>query len=266
MTISRFERPLSLVPFGYLLVSRGKDPWELLYMVGNSWIPAVWLIIRLGGLDPLHAVVTFVLGYLAFISCYEIGYLTNDSWDAARTPGGRRRIGFPVTPPYVLLFVVIRVTVWAAIGIFTGWITLPLWLCGYAALAAVFTLHNVLQSPTIRIASFMQLSILRFTLPMLAVLTVSGALIALTIAFPFYMIFRLLSYLDSKDLLRMDERRTGAFKLAIVAVQAPLVVLLSVVAGSSVIAELFLYYLLLYGLIALRERTRGPVPGRLRMQ
>ncbi|HEX8840400.1 MAG TPA: hypothetical protein VF750_08025, partial [Sphingomicrobium sp.] len=167
---------------------------------------------------------------------------------------------------YVLLFVAIRFAVWAAIGVLTGWITQAAWLVGYAALAAAFTLHNVLQSPTIRIASFMQLSILRFMLPMLAVLTAAGTFVALAIAFMFYTIFRLLSYLDSKDLLRMDERRTGAFKLAIVAVQAPLVVLLSVLAGSAVIAELFLYYLLLYALISFRERTRGQVPARLRMQ
>ena len=266
MTISRFERPLSLFPFGYLLVSRGKDPWELLYMVGNSWIPATWLIVRLGGLDPLHAMLTFVLGYLAFISCYELGYLTNDSWDAARSAGGRRRIGFAVTPFYLLLFVAIRIAVWAAIGLFTGWITQLPWLCGYAALVAAFALHNVLQSPTIRIASFMQLSILRFLLPILGALTAGTYLVAVAIAFLFYTIFRLLSYLDSKNLLKMDERRTGQFKLAIVAVQAPIAILLSVLAGSTVIAELFVYYLALYGLISLRERTRRQVPAGLGLQ
>ena len=266
MTISRFERPLSLCPFGYLLVSRGKDPWELLYMVGNSWIPAIWLIIRLGELDPVHALLTFILGYAAFISCYELGYLTNDSWDAARSAGGRRRIGFAVTPAYVLLFVAIRIVVWAAVGGYTGWITQIPWLLGYGALVAAFTLHNVLQSPAIRIASFMQLSILRFLLPILGALTAGTYLIAVAVAFLFYTIFRLLSYLDSKDLLSMEERRTGPFKLAVVAVQAPIAIVLSVLAGSPVIAEMFLYYLVLYALISLRERTSGQVPTSLGMR
>lgn len=264
MNIWRFERPLSLLPFGYLLVSRGRDPWELLYMVGNSWIPAIWLIIRLGGLDPIAAVPIFIAGYLAFISCYELGYLVNDSWDAAQSESGRKRIGFEVTPAYVLLFAAIRIVVWAAIGLATGWIYETAWLVGYAALVAAFTLHNVLRSPAVRIASFMQLSILRFLLPTLGALRTGTYLIAVAVAFLFYTIFRLLSYLDSKDLLSMDERRTGAFKMAIVAVQAPLAILLSLLAGSTVIAELFLYFLVLYGLVALRERTRI-VSTRVRM-
>jgi hypothetical protein len=55
----------------------------------------------------------------------------------------------------------------------------------------------------------------------------------------------------------MDERRTGRFKLALVAVQTPIAILLSVLAGSSVIAEMLCYYLVLYGLISLREGSRS---------
>jgi hypothetical protein len=225
-------------------------------MVGNSWIPAIWLIFRLGGVDPLRALQTFILGYLAFISWYELGYLTNDSWDAARSPSGRRRIAFPVTPLYMILFVAIRLALWAAVGIFTGWIMEPTWLWFYAALAVVFGLHNALQSPTVRIATFMQLSVLRFMLPVAAVLNARGAFLVYAVAVLFYTIFRLLSYLDSKNLLNMSDRRTGLFKLQIVGVQAPIVLLLSVVAKSSLIAEMFVYYLGFYTLIALRERGK----------
>lgn len=256
MNISRFERPVSLLSFGYLLVSRGRNPWDLLYMVGNSWIPGLYLIVRLGGMDPLRALVAFVLGYLAFISCYELGYLTNDSWDAARSTGGRRRIGFAVSPGYILLFTAIRLMVWLSIGWLTGWILDPAWAAGYAALVAAFTLHNVLSSPAIRIASFLQLSILRFMLPIIGALRPGTYLVAFAVAFLFYTLFRLLSYLDSKDLLSMTEPRTGRFKLAVVAVQAPLAAYLSVLSNSTVIAEMFVYYLALYGLVSVRRRRR----------
>jgi hypothetical protein len=53
----------------------------------------------------------------------------------------------------------------------------------------------------------------------------------------------------------MSERRTGQFKLTVVAVQAPIALYLSVVAGSTVIAEMLVYYLALYALISIRERT-----------
>lgn len=259
MNISRFERPVSLLPFGYLLVSRGKDPWQLLYMVGNSWVPAVYLIVRLGGQGPIEALVSFILGYLAFISCYELGYLTNDVWDAARSNEGRRRISFSVNAAYVLLFASIRLAVWVGVGLLTGWIWELPWAGGYIALVASFTLHNALQSPTVRIASFLQLSILRFVLPIVGELRPGTYLIAITVAFLFYTIFRLLSYLDSKDLLSMAERRSGRFKLAVVGVQAPIALFLSVLARSTVIAEMFAYYLVLYALISLRDRPSAAV-------
>ena len=66
-----------------------------------------------------------------------------------------------------------------------------------------------------------------------------------------------LEHQHSKDLLSMDERRTGRFKLALVAVQTPIAILLSVLAGSSVIAEMLCYYLVLYALISLREGSRS---------
>lgn len=251
--MSRFERPLSLLPFGYLLVSRGRDPWDLLYMVGNSWVPGLYLIVRLGGEDPVSALVAFVLGYLAFISCYELGYLANDCWDAARSSSGRRRIAFAVTPLYLVAFTAIRLAAWLIIGIWTRWIFEIPWAAGYVALVAAFGLHNVLQSPSIRIASFLQLSVLRFILPIVGALRPGSFLVALAVAFLFYSVFRLLSYLDSKDLLTMPDPRTGRFKLAVIAVQAPIALYLSVLAGTTVIAEMLVYYLVLYGLISLRD-------------
>lgn len=254
MTISRFERPLSLIPFGYLVVSRGRNPWELLYMVGNSWLPAIWLIVRLGGMDLLPATLSFLVGYVAFISCYEIGYLTNDTWDASRFEDGRRRIGFRVSPAYVASFIAIRVLAWVAIGYLTGWMADEIWLAAYGALFAVFALHNILKSPIIRIASFFQLSVLRFTLPILGAIVAANYLIAVIVGFLFYTLFRLISYLDSKDLLRTSEPRTGRLKLALLAAEAPIAILLSLLARSSVPMELFAYYLALYALISVHER------------
>lgn len=251
--MSRLERPLSLVPFGYLLVSRIRSPLELAYLAGSSWVPAWWLLVRLGEMGPFEALIHFAAGYVAFISCYEMGYLTNDSWDARRSSDGRQRIAFRVTPAYAAIFVAIRVSAWLAVGIGTGWIGQPAWLFGYLALAAVFTLHNAIQAPGLRIATFLQLSLLRFLLPIVGGLQTSTYLIALSVAFLFYSTFRLLSYLDSKDLLRMSGRKSGRFLLSFVAIEAPLALYLCLLVRSSVIAEMLVYYCLLYAVIALRD-------------
>jgi hypothetical protein len=255
VNISRFERPISLIPFGYLIVSRGKDPWQLLYMVGNQWLPAAWLLVALGGMSLPHAASTFVLGYIAFIASYELGYLANDTWDASRSSGGRRRVGFAVTPTYALLFVAIRIAAWALIGVYTGWIAAPAWLFGYATLIAVFTLHNLLESSTLRIATFLQLSVLRFTLPVIAGLSPANYLIAVTVALIFYTPFRLLSYLDSKNLLRMTERSTGTFKFGVTALQIPLALYLCLIDRTTVFVQVMGYYLGLYALVLFRERV-----------
>jgi hypothetical protein len=253
VNISRFERPLSLLPFGYFLVSRVRSRWELAYFAGNSWIPAWWLLVRLGEMGLVEALIHFAAGYLAFISCYELGYLTNDSWDARRSSDRRQRIAFTVTPDYVAMFVAIRAAAWLAVGVEAGWIDQPAWLLGYLALAAVFTLHNALGSASLRTASFLQLSMLRFTLPIIAALGPDSYLVAFMAAATFYTPSRLLSYLDSKDLLVMADRRSAQFKLAFVVIGAPLAVYLSVLMRSTVFAELLAYYLVLYAVIAVRD-------------
>jgi hypothetical protein len=69
----------------------------------------------------------------------------------------------------------------------------------------------------------------------------------------FYTPSRLLSYLDSKDLLVMADRRSAQFKLAFVVIGAPLAVYLSVLMRSTAFAELLAYYLVLYAVIAVRD-------------
>ena len=54
----------------------------------------------------------------------------------------------------------------------------------------------------------------------------------------------------------MTEPRTGRFKLAIVAVQAPIAIYLSVLANSTVVAEMLVYYVVLYALISTRDPAK----------
>jgi hypothetical protein len=89
-----WKKAASLLPFGYYAVTRGTDTRELGFLVATSWIPAIWILFRLGGDGIGPAAFTFAIGYVAFIAIYELGYLVNDSWDAARSPDGRKRLPF----------------------------------------------------------------------------------------------------------------------------------------------------------------------------
>ena len=204
------SRLLTLVPFGYLLVTRTTRPKDLAYLVASSWIPAIWLAFRLGGTDFVGALAGFALGYVAFLCVYEIGYLVNDSWDAARSASGRHRVNFEVSPSYAFAFVLIRLACWAAIGWTTGWWTDPLWLGTYAMLVIALCEHNLLTSPALRLTSFVQLAVLRFLAPIAALVPRERVAAALLSAVIFYAYLRALSYLESKDLLTMPERRAPA--------------------------------------------------------
>lgn len=244
---SRFAKWLTVVPPVYLLLTRARTPRELGYIVATSLIPAVWVLVRLESLGPWQAAAGFALGYLAFASIYDIGYLANDSWDAAREPIGRRRLWFTPDRWFVVVFVSARLLAWLAIASWTGWLHNSLWLLGYGALVVAFACHNLLADKSLRIASFVQLATLRFILPILPLLGAGELLLACLIAAVDYVYLRTLSYMDSKDLLTIPGRARPSFGLAQLALLTPSVILLAATSRSTLALEVHAYFIAMYG-------------------
>lgn len=263
MTISgsKLAKPASLLPFGYFVLTRVGNIRDLGYLVASSWLPAMWFLFRTSGSPWAHVLLNFVAGYLAFIAIYEIGYLANDSWDARKSSGGRQRTPFRFGPAYLLAFVVIRLSAWVAIGQWTGWLANPIWLAGYAALVLAFAQHNLIAAAGLRSASFFQLATLRFVLPIVAAVPAEFHLLLFLAAILFYAYLRLLSYLESKDLLVMPERRGTNFGLIQLAMLSPLILLVALIAKSQVMVELLVYFGAVYGLwwqLARRQELPSP--------
>ena len=231
------------------------------YQVGTAWLPAIWLAFRLSDASLGESVAMFAIGYLCFIAIYEIGYLVNDIWDAARGQSGRRRVGFPAGPLYVILFVLVRLGTWGAVAYATGWIDDAVWLGAYAALAAAFSVHNLVRVPSFRASSFYQLATLRFTCPIVALVPRSDLAIVLLAGVIFYTYLRLLSYLDSKDLLDAPERNRPIFALAQTLMFAPVIGFVAYATHSAVFLELYVYYVALFSLrFMVPEPNCGKVP------
>lgn len=248
ISASSAARSLSLLPFVYLAVTRLNSLRDYAYLIASTWLPCIWLIIRLSDADLMHAVITFAAGYAAFVSAYEIGYLVNDGWDARRAADGRQRIGFHLSWPYVLAFLLIRIGVWTAIGITMGWIGNPIWLGGYLALGIAFAQHNLVESTGLRLASFYELAALRFLLPIIASIPGSALAVAILTSLLLYAYPRLLSYMDGKGVLILEERRRPAFALLQLAALAPLTIYFAFLLGSAVIVELLAYFIVLFAL------------------
>lgn len=243
---SRLTPALALIPFGYFLSSRLKSVGDVAFLVATSWLPATWLAIRLGGKSPVEAVSSFLLGYLAFIAIYEVGYLANDLWDARRTRNGRARFDHAVGPAYIAAFVAVRLMCWVAVASSTGWADNPLWLAGFGALLIALAQHNLAQSPALRLASFLELAVLRFLLPILALVPRGELWVVTLVALLLYAYPRFLSYMDSKSLLRLDGGRGRSFGLGQQLSLAPLLLFIAYVTATPVIAELLAYFILAY--------------------
>jgi hypothetical protein len=237
---------LALVPFLFMAGTRLSTLRDAAYIAGTQWIPGIWILYRLGGTDLALSAGWYALGFLAFVSFYEIGYLANDVWDARRHPGGRKRVPFVTSRTYIAAFVAIRISLWLAIGLATGWIESTLWLGAYSALTVLIVAHNVVRSSSLRIATFWQLACLRFLVPLLGILPREQLLPAFALCVLFYVHFRYLAYLDAKSLLVMPERKALTFGLGQLFFLAPIVLFLAFALDSPIFMEFLVYFALLY--------------------
>lgn len=245
--MSRF-RAACLVPFLYFAVTRLPRARDLIYLIATSWVPAIWLLWRLTNRGIGQSLLQFAAGYLAFIAIYEIGYLINDGWDAKRSDDSRRRLGFKIDPLFVILFAGIRLGIWASIGVWLAWIYSLAWLTGFLILAIAIAQHNLAQSKGLRLASFYELAMLRFMLPIIAALPQSALPATILVASLLYAFPRFLGYMDSKNILTLPQRREPGFGFQLTLSLSPLLLYLSYLLRAAVLAELTAYYLIILGI------------------
>jgi hypothetical protein len=221
-------KAVMLIPFGYTVLTRIQRPKDFLYLLATQILPGILLLYWLDASLGAMAAPAYLLGYLAFISIYELGYLANDGWDARRSAAGRRRLDFDVSLPFCGLFVVIRLALFATLLVAAPERSeLPAILAGFTTLAAVFLVHNLAQGLAVKLATFTQLAILRFTLPVTFTLGTADLLQVIAISVLYYLPFRLLTYLESKGKLLMPERQASTFGLYYMATMSPLCLLLA---------------------------------------
>lgn len=259
---SNHSKAASLLPFGYYAVTRVPGWRDFCYLIASSWIPVIWIIFRTSSKGLGEALLAFVIGYLAFIAIYEIGYLVNDVWDSRKRAAGRSRTPFSIGSVYVAFFVVVRLTVWAAIAVLTRWVANPVWLAGFAGLVATIVLHNLISATALRVSSFYGLAMFRFAMPAVAAIRSDSLLLLFIAATLFYALPRTLAYMDSKELLQMPDRRHPQFTFLFLLVLSPITLLIAA-ASSALIAEILIYMLAVSGFWAVAQRvTAAESPPR----
>lgn len=201
-----------LLPFSYFFNTRLRGG-SVAFHVIFEWLAAVLLVFTVGAVDPVEALVSAGLSYLAFISLYEIGYLVNDLISSRKETGGRKRgpqgaIGF-----WMGAWFISRLASFALATLLMSKVAAPEWWSFFAALAVVFALHNELKDRELKSATFLWLAWFRFMAPVMFVVQDAQRLGVGLAAAMAYASFRLFGYLDSKGLLQMPGRQRPGFRL-----------------------------------------------------
>lgn len=247
---------LTLIPYLYSIYTRMHGLRDHLANAATAWIPGMILLFFLTDLGLTGSVFQYFIGFSAFISLYEIGYLMNDTLGLRRDVVTRDRLGYRVTRVYVILFVMIRIALFLAIVICTGLAWHPGYLLACAALAAVTVAHNMAPQVELKFASFLQMSAFRFFLPVYPGLLSAGAgtaaLVVLATGVFCFSYPRFLTYQDSKSRLSLPERRKPWFHFQSMILTMPAV--LTIAGLSSQIAPLIVWvWLCFVGLAAARH-------------
>jgi len=233
-----------MIPMNYFWASRLRDKKALLSLVALEWMPQLLVLAALSSMATATIPLYLGLAYLAFISIYEIGYLTNDIISVRFEENPRRRFGD--REPSLVQF-----SIWiiARIGVFIG-LTIGMGLHGewwwwgfFIALSLVFGLHNFLKDNSLRIATFVGLAMGRILAPVLPFLTVETLRALLIPFFLNYVLFRLLAYMESKNLLQMPERKTGRFRIGFYLALLPASAMVAMVNQSLLPMVINGYYL-----------------------
>lgn len=237
LSISEPRKYWLVIPFAYAFVSRYHWPRDFMVNAVTAWVPGVLLIMCQAGFSPLDAIGVYLFGYTVFMCLYEVGYMINDSYGLRHDATPRERVAIKFDSTFVAVFVIFRMIVFTVIAWFGGLLTAPLFWAAALALVSLLTLHNTLQKLELKFLTFLQLSLMRFALPIAFALMVvnhgDNLLMIFLIGLLLFSYPRFLTYLEAKGRLTVPERKKNTFLLFSHLIALPLLIVISVIESSG---------------------------------
>ena len=206
-------RLMYVLPFSYFWSTRLRQG-SISFHVLFEWLAAAMLVAALADGAVWEDLLLSLLSYLAFISLYEVGYVTNDLIMAPKEQGGRTRGPQGTSTAWLAFWITMRIVVFLAVTIALNRLASLQWWGFFLALGIVFAFHNGLADRELKTGTFLWLSLFRFMAPAVFVVPPDQVLgIGLACAMS-YSAFRQFGYLDSKGLLQMPGRKRPGFRWA----------------------------------------------------
>ncbi|MEP7076302.1 MAG: hypothetical protein ABI878_10875 [Acidobacteriota bacterium] len=249
-----------ILPITYFQATR-LNRWDLVAYNGLvEWLPALGLSYFYNGLE-IAILGKVALSYLAFISVYEVGYITNDVFSERfeTKPRGRAE-EIAVSTFSAAGLIGARLIYFLFFTYILGAWSSTLWWTFYATLAVTFALHNCLPSE-FRIATFFGLSTFRFFAPIILTLGTPVLTILLPTILLNNSLYRMSVYLGNKGDVVSADRQNVRFKFAFYAGCFPLSILFSFFFSSILPALVCGYFLLVWVIywLASEYRKKGQV-------
>ncbi len=236
------------LPFFYTFSTRLRgNPFSLLYLILFEWTIAISVLFFVQGYTFLQSLGFYLLSYLAFISIYEIGYFVNDIFSIRYEKVPRARLkNTNITSRLVILIIGVRLTVFAFITTVLDFWHEPRWTGIFIALVIIFSIHNLIRKEDLKPITFLGLASLRFFGPILSFISSETFHLLLPPFILCYLVYRFLSYLDSKDLLRIPSRADTRWKVNYYSIVTILNCFLSLYLDSLIPFLLSIYFLVLW--------------------
>jgi hypothetical protein len=222
-----------LIPFFYFRNTRLNNLKALAYHVHAEWLASLLILFYFKHSSVGDAVILFLTGYACFICVYEVGYIANDTFATKSEDAPRLRMKENLSPLFVTSFVLIRVAIFGSLA----WWLMPVntfFFLFYVLLIISFALHNLITNRELKIMTFINLATARFLAPFVFFIPLSVTQVLMPSILLFYVFYRALNYMDSKNLLILPSRKTPSFKVFFYLLLVPVAILLSVIQQTYV--------------------------------
>jgi hypothetical protein len=249
------KQAIFIVPGTYFLSTRLNNTRAVVYHGYSEYLLGI-LIMWWSSQSIGEAIINFVSGYAAFIAVYELGYMANDLLASQEEESPRQRLTIQPSRCWIALWSISRLFVFATFSYIIASDNFTRWAVFYMLLVVTFALHNGLRNIDFKILTFIGLALCRFYAPLVGQVASETLARCLPGILIHYVFFRTLTYMDSKGLLVLRERRSVNFKLGYSAFAIPSSVVICVLLQDYTTLVLNVYFLILWVAVAALSRVR----------
>ena len=251
---------LLYIPFFYFFYSRvHRGRASIPFVLTTEWIPWIIVAVFFSNFSFIYSISYLFCSYLAFISIYEIGYIINDYYSIKFDENSLLKERAPIkvkSKNIINLWISLRLIIFSLICAFSPFGKFQEWYIFYLLLCIVFSFHNLIKTKDLKVISYFWLAFLRFLAPIIFLVNFnfyySLFFVAATISVP----YKLLSYLDGKELLVMKERKSLYFRMLYFIVPSLFSLVIYRYNYSSLYVVLSIYFALLAFLFYISEKLK----------